>query len=209
MPEQTQQSSTSSEGLAAQARQTTERLEQGAVQQAQRVRQTANEKKAELAERVRRVGSAVRETGERLRDEDRVVGRYADIAAERIERAARYIGDADPRAALQDIERFARRRPAVFFGGAFLVGLALGRFFKSSRGGATTRGRGETYDSEEGRYFEQSGYLGGQYGSQRAGLRFQEGIETSEVAGHGATQAGAYPAEKLETPNPNPQKGSP
>ena len=33
---------------------------------------------------------------------------------------------------LDDLNSFARRRPAVFIGGAFLVGLGLARFLKSS-----------------------------------------------------------------------------
>jgi hypothetical protein len=34
---------------------------------------------------------------------------------------------------VDEVENFARRRPAMFLGGAFLLGLAATRFLKSSR----------------------------------------------------------------------------
>lgn len=43
----------------------------------------------------------------------------------------------EARRAVQDTEQFARRRPALFFGGAVLAGLAVGRFFKSASPGAS------------------------------------------------------------------------
>ncbi|HEY6556163.1 MAG TPA: hypothetical protein VI072_02780, partial [Polyangiaceae bacterium] len=45
---------------------------------------------------------------------------------------ASYVSETDPRDVLQDVQDFARQRPAWFFGGAFLLGLAAGRFLKAS-----------------------------------------------------------------------------
>ena len=86
-----------------------------------------------MADRIRRVGSALRSASDKLREEDQMAARYADIASEGVERAARYVGSTDLSRAVRDLEGFARRQPALFFGGAFLVGLAAGRFLQSTQ----------------------------------------------------------------------------
>jgi hypothetical protein len=93
--------------------------------------------------RVRGVGTALRSAGEQLREEDDVVAGYAEKASERIESIASYLDSAEPRELARDAEDLARTHPAWFFGGAFLVGLAAGRFLKASTesgfGGAGSR----------------------------------------------------------------------
>jgi hypothetical protein len=98
-----------------------------------RTRDGINQGKQQVADRIRRLGSALRSASDTLREEDNVVARYADYASETIEKAAGYVSSADVTRTVQDIERFARRQPALFFGGAFLLGLAAGRFLKSSQ----------------------------------------------------------------------------
>ncbi|MGF1472260.1 MAG: hypothetical protein ACFB50_11035 [Rubrobacteraceae bacterium] len=81
------------------------------------------------------VARALRSTGEQLREEDQAsIGRYADQAAEQFERFAEYLGEKDSEQLLRDVEDFARSRPAVFLGGAFVFGVAAARFLKSSAG---------------------------------------------------------------------------
>ena len=48
---------------------------------------------------------------------------------------ADYVQRADVREMMNEVEDFARRRPAVFIGSAFAVGLLAARFLKSSREG--------------------------------------------------------------------------
>ena len=62
-----------------------------------------------------------------------MVARYAEKASDRIDRTAQYLSTTEPQQIMRDAEAFARREPAVFFGGAFLLGLAVGRFLKSSQ----------------------------------------------------------------------------
>jgi hypothetical protein len=61
------------------------------------------------------------------------VAKYADSISDGVDRVANYVGSLEPGALVTDASRFARSKPAWFFGGAFLVGLAAGRFLKSSR----------------------------------------------------------------------------
>jgi hypothetical protein len=98
-----------------------------------RTRDGINQGKQQVADRIRRLGSALRSASDSLREDDKVVARYADYVSETMDKAAGYVGSADITRTVQDVERFARRQPALFFGGAFLLGLAAGRFLKSSQ----------------------------------------------------------------------------
>jgi len=119
----------------AQARQTTEEIRNEAaekVQQAgERARQGIEEGKHRVAERLRRVSSSLGQMSERLPEEDRSVSRYADRAREGIDRAARYIDATSIDTAVRDVERLAKRSPALFYGVAFAIGVAAARFLKS------------------------------------------------------------------------------
>jgi len=57
---------------------------------------------------------------------------YVDKLAEQLERAAKLIGKSDARQVLASLERYARREPLLFLGGALLVGIGGARFLKSS-----------------------------------------------------------------------------
>ena len=90
------------------------------------------------------VANALRQTGEQLHEQDQgSVGRYAEQAAEQAERFSGYLRDRDANQLLNDVEDFARERPAIFLGGAFLLGAAAARFLKSSAG------RREEFDVRE------------------------------------------------------------
>jgi hypothetical protein len=85
-----------------------------------------------LAARVNRVGDVLRGASQQLSHEDAFVSRYLEQAGSSVGRAASYVSSADLRSLSGDVQRFARERPAWFIGGAFVAGLALGRFLKSS-----------------------------------------------------------------------------
>jgi hypothetical protein len=76
---------------------------------------------------------ALRTVGDELRqrDEEFIAG-YADGAADQIERAAVYLDGKDFDHLVGDVERFARRQPALFLAGAFGLGILAARFLKSS-----------------------------------------------------------------------------
>ena len=80
------------------------------------------------------VAQAVRQTTQRLRDEQHdTIARYVDEAANQVERLANHLRGKDVGELLRDAQRFAQRRPAVFIGSAFAIGLLGARFIKSSR----------------------------------------------------------------------------
>jgi hypothetical protein len=80
------------------------------------------------------VAQAVRSSTQRLRDEqhDTIAG-YVDKAADQIESWSRRLKEKDIDELMTDVQRLARRQPAVFIGSAFALGLVGARFLKSSR----------------------------------------------------------------------------
>jgi hypothetical protein len=111
-----------------------EQVADSAIEQVRSARSGLSEQRGQIAERIRRVGTAMRESGDRVRNEDEMAADYLRMASQRIDRVASYVTTADLSVMAADTQEFIRKRPAVFFGGAFLVGLAAGRFLKASGG---------------------------------------------------------------------------
>lgn len=79
------------------------------------------------------VAQAVRQTTQSLRDQQHdTVAQYVERAADQIERFSEQLKGKDVNELLNDAQRLARRKPAVFIGGAFALGLVGARFLKSS-----------------------------------------------------------------------------
>jgi len=80
------------------------------------------------------MAQAVRESTQRLRNEqhDTIAG-LVEKAADQIERWSRQLENKDVDQLLTDMQRVARRQPALFVGSAFAAGLVGARFLKSSR----------------------------------------------------------------------------
>lgn len=80
------------------------------------------------------VVQAVRQSTQQLRDQQHdTIAQYVDQAAAQLERFSKTLKEKNISELLDDAQRFARRNPALFIGGAFAVGLLSARFFKSSR----------------------------------------------------------------------------
>src|SRR5947207_11852867 len=80
------------------------------------------------------VAQAVRQSTQQLRDQQHdTIAQYVDQAAAQLERFSNALKEKNVSELLDDAQRFARRNPALFIGGAFAVGLLSARFFKSSR----------------------------------------------------------------------------
>ena len=94
---------------------------------------------SQLASRVSGVADALRQTGEQLRGEESPASELVDQAVDRLDRAAEYLETRSLPNLMSDLGDFARREPALVFGGAFLAGIALGRFLKSSSGALNGR----------------------------------------------------------------------
>ena len=132
---------TTSSGVQEQARQQTQQFAQQARQQAgqlasrgsEQVKSQLGNQKHQAAQRMTPVQTALRETGQQLRNQGQgPVAQYADNAADQVERFSRYLRENEVDEILDEGRSFARRRPALFLGGAAALGFLATRFFKSS-----------------------------------------------------------------------------
>lgn len=122
-------------GVAARSQEAAEQLKSAVAEQAGQVREKADTAREQAAQRFRRVASHLHHVGDTLRSDDRMASELAERASRGIEGVASYVASTDVRGLVRDTEQLARRQPALFFGGAFMLGLALGRFLKSSPDG--------------------------------------------------------------------------
>jgi hypothetical protein len=100
-----------------------------------------------VADRIGGLSGAMLEVGRRLReDDDHALAQWADRAAERVERFSGDLRGKDLDELLYEGERFARRQPALFLGGAFALGLLAARFLKSSDPRDVRRADGRDHD---------------------------------------------------------------
>jgi hypothetical protein len=131
-----------------------------------------NDSRHQAADRIGGIASAVRSTSEHLRSENQAgVADLTDSLAEQVERLSSYLRDRDLRAFRDDVESFARRKPAVAVGIALGLGMLGARFFKSSRRTSGFESRrlpsGQAYasgQSEAGQY-DREADRGGGYGT--------------------------------------------
>jgi hypothetical protein len=87
------------------------------------------------------VAAAIRETSASLRNRDqRAVGQYTERIADWADEFTGYLRSSDINQLVGEVEQFGRRRPAVFLGGAFLLGFMAARFLKSSNPAAERNG---------------------------------------------------------------------
>lgn len=102
-----------------------------------RVREQAGERvtaqKNRATDSMTAVAHVVRETTTRLRNEQHEsIAEYVDRGAEQLERFSAYLKNKDAAELWREAQNYARRRPSVFVGSAFVVGLLAARFLKSS-----------------------------------------------------------------------------
>jgi hypothetical protein len=99
------------------------------------------------------VAQAVRQTTQQLRDQrHETIAHYVDEAANQLERMSQRLRNKDVGELLDDAQQFARRRPAVFIGSAFALGILGARFFKSSRERQTNTGGLRSYGTTNETY---------------------------------------------------------
>ncbi len=97
-----------------------------------------DEQKSTLSGGLTTVADSVRQVSENLGTSKTESGlaeaaaKYTNTAAQKLEDVAGYFETRGVRDMARDLEGFARRNPAVFFGAAFGLGLLAARFLKSS-----------------------------------------------------------------------------
>jgi hypothetical protein len=105
-----------------------------------RVRQTAaaqlTTQKTRATEALGGVAAALRQSSQPLRDNDQLMlADYAGKAADQLEQLSARFRERDLTELMDDVNRFARRQPALFVGAAFAAGVLAARFLKSSPDG--------------------------------------------------------------------------
>src|SRR5215218_6842478 len=79
------------------------------------------------------VAQAVRQSTQQLRDQQHdTIARYVEQGADQLEQFANRLKNKDIGEMAREAQNFARRRPALFIGSAFALGLCAARFLKSS-----------------------------------------------------------------------------
>ena len=108
------------------------------------------ERKDEAAKRVGRVAGALRGASNDLRaDDEKAVAAVADQAADRLDRFSDALSRKDLKTLFEDANDLARQHPAVFLGGAVMLGFMAGRFIRSSGSRDTDDGhRGPTTSTQ-------------------------------------------------------------
>jgi hypothetical protein len=139
------------EEAAGQAKQQGQQVTQQARQQAGQLAarggeqvkgQLANQKQ-QAAQRIEPIQTALRQTAQQLREQDQgSIAEYTEKAADRVEQFSGYLRDTDVDEMAEEVRNFARRRPALFLGGAVALGFLGARFLKSSSQGAYSGGSG-------------------------------------------------------------------
>lgn len=116
--------------VAEQAQQKAKEVTSQAQEQAKAAVET---RKEQAIEGLEGIAQAFRQTGENLRTADQgVVADYSEQMANQIERLSSFLSERDVDQLLGDAEAYARSHPEIFLGGAFALGLLVGRFIKSS-----------------------------------------------------------------------------
>lgn len=89
---------------------------------------------SQVADHLGEVKNVFEEVSQKLHERDQTwLAPLADQATTQVDRLSGYFRGKDVGEIAGDLEHLARRQPALFFGGAFAVGLLAARFLRSSR----------------------------------------------------------------------------
>lgn len=124
----------------------------------------------------------VRALGDGRVDEAPTLRSYVERLADTLEQAARRLDEGGVEGQLNDLRRFARRRPAAFLFGATLVGFGVGRLVRGRRDAQSS---GQSPAASSGR-------LQGSPSTGRLGTGSANGMHDPVVASYAAVGGAAY-----------------
>jgi hypothetical protein len=168
-----------------------DRARQKANQLAGKARQQASTQisgqKERATEGLSGISSALHQTSQNLRGSNQdVIADYIDDAAGYVDEFTDYLRQRSVGDLLDEAQRLARREPALFIGGAFVLGLLGARFLKSSSPSSGYYGQ----DSYRSGYYGGSPYGGQEFRGQTYGSRGFEG--STRGAGSREESFGSY-----------------
>jgi hypothetical protein len=117
----------------------------GGIQQ--RVTSRVDQQKNRAADGLGGIADVFRAASDELRNENETLASYVDMASDQLRSFATQIRQRGVGDMMDDVNAFARRRPALFIGGAFLLGVGLARFLKSSADAGSERNYGGGFSS--------------------------------------------------------------
>lgn len=104
-----------------------------AAQVGEQAKSTVESRKSEVAQELSSVADVVRQTSYEVgAGNSPTIEGYGRRIADQIEGVSSYVDEHGVEDILADAQEFGRRQPAVFLGGAFMLGLVVGRFLRSS-----------------------------------------------------------------------------
>ena len=153
----------------------------------QELRSQAASRQTKLADGLRSAGDELRGLAEGRTDVNQGVA--TDVVREishRLDGAASWLGSRDPGAVVDEVKRYARRRPVVFLTVAALAGVVVGRLTRAVAAGSPD-------DDQYGRQlttgYDSTGYrTGPAYG---AGSAYATGATYGTTGGNGSSDVGA------------------
>jgi hypothetical protein len=126
----TEQAKQQGQQIASQARQQASKL---ANQGGEQIKGQLANQKHQAAQRIVPFQTVLRETAHQLRNQGQgSSAQYVDKATDQVERFSGYLRETDVDEILGEARGLARRRPAIFLGGAAALGFLATRFLKSS-----------------------------------------------------------------------------
>jgi len=96
------------------------------------VASAADTQKNRAADGLGNIADVARQTGEDLRGQNEMLASWVNAASDQLRSIADRLRDRPAAELADDLASFARQRPALFIGGAFLLGLGVARLLKSS-----------------------------------------------------------------------------
>jgi hypothetical protein len=109
-----------------------EQVTRTATRVGEQAKNTVDARMSDVAHELGSVADVVRQTSQEVGGDNQTIARYGEKFAEQIESVSSYLDERSLDDVLNDVQNFARRQPAVFLGGAFMLGLMVGRFLRSS-----------------------------------------------------------------------------
>lgn len=121
-----------------------EQVGQATDQARGRLREQVDQRSTEAGERVQSAAGDARTVAEELRKQGKdAPARYAEQAADRVDRAGDWLRDSDGDRILSDVEDFGRRNPWAVAGAGLALGFAASRLLKASSGERYRRTAGD------------------------------------------------------------------
>jgi ClpP class serine protease len=98
----------------------------------QKVTSRVDAQKNRAADGLGGIADVIRSASDELRLENETLASYVDMASDQMRRVANQIRERGVADMMDDVNAFAQRRPTLFVGVAFVLGIGLARFLKSS-----------------------------------------------------------------------------